>query len=80
MSNNQLRFLNRQSLIQCPTCYTFSQDNNRLHIFRSTRGLSSHISKSHDLSRLELIKIKELYKKYDGGSFLELCKREGIIQ
>ena len=79
MYNTQLRFLNRQSLIQCPSCYMISQDNNRLHIFKNTKGLSSHISKCHTLSRLELAKIKELYKKYNSGSFLKLCRKEGII-
>ena len=79
MSNRQLGFLKRDSLIQCPPCYMISQDNNRLHIFQNTKGLSSHISKCHTLSRLELAKIKELYKKYNSGSFLKLCRKEGII-
>ena len=79
MSNSQSKLLKRHRGIQCPVCFMIGHHNGFMHIFDSFKGLSSHISKTHTISHLEIAKIKEISKKYDSGSFLKLCKKEGII-
>jgi hypothetical protein len=48
--------------------------------FKSSMALTNHWHKSHNLSKDELKELKELSKSYNGGDFISLAIKRGVLK